>query len=103
MVLKLSAGKSLSATPFFDLCGFKVLASWPGSEKACPRCKQAGHDSHTCPRKPAPKSRKRRSNRTTLPATTTTSAPLPTSSLTAIPATADTADMEEDSPTSDPI
>src|SRR5438128_12589026 len=60
MVLKLSAGKSLSATPFFDLCGFKVMASWPRSEKACPRCKQAGHDSHTCPRHPASKASKKR-------------------------------------------
>ena len=28
LVLKLSGGKTLSATPFFDLCGFKVMASW---------------------------------------------------------------------------
>src|SRR5438128_12519961 len=42
MVLKLSSGKTLSATPFFDLCGFKVMASCPRSENACPRCKQAG-------------------------------------------------------------
>src|SRR5438128_3005207 len=76
MVLKLPGdGKPLSATPLFDILGFKVLTSWPGSEKACPRCKQAGHDSQTCPRKPASKSRKRRSNRTNPPATTTTSAP----------------------------
>src|SRR5438128_7379593 len=40
MVLKLPAiGNTLSATPFFDILGFKVLASWPGSDKACPRCK----------------------------------------------------------------
>ena len=28
MVLKVPAGKPLSTTPFFDLLGFKVLASW---------------------------------------------------------------------------
>src|SRR5580765_8164867 len=100
MVLKLSAGKSLSATPFFDLCGFKVMASWPGSEKACPRCKQAGHDSHTCPRRPATKASKKRTPAPTKqPAPATPSSPI----VTPVPATADTADMEEDSPTSDPI
>ena len=49
LVLKLQAGKPLSATPFFDILGFKVMASWPGSDKACPRCKLVGHDSHSCP------------------------------------------------------
>ena len=49
LVLKLQAGKSLSVTPFFDILGFKVMASWPGSDKACPRCKLVGHDSHSCP------------------------------------------------------
>ena len=54
MVLKLPAvGNTLSATPFFDILGFKVLASWPGSDKACPRCKAVGHDSRACPRRPA--------------------------------------------------
>src|SRR5438128_1252192 len=28
LVLKLSGGKTLSVTPFFDLCGFKVMTSW---------------------------------------------------------------------------
>ena len=36
------------------------MASWPGSEKACPQCKTVGHDSHTCPRRPAPKKLKKR-------------------------------------------
>src|SRR5437016_7450880 len=36
LVLKLQAGKPLSAIPFFDILGFKVMASWPGSDKACP-------------------------------------------------------------------
>src|SRR5438128_7122854 len=36
LVLKLQAGKPLSATPFFNILGFKVMASWPGSDKACP-------------------------------------------------------------------
>src|SRR5437773_9329964 len=59
LVLKLPAGKTLSATPFFDILGFKVMASWPGSEKACPRCKLVGHDSHSCPRCPATKASKK--------------------------------------------
>src|SRR5580765_220648 len=49
MVMKVKAGTPLSATPFFDLLRFKVMASWPGSEKACPCCKTIGHDSYTCP------------------------------------------------------
>src|SRR5437879_2303130 len=100
LVLKLSGGKTLSATPFFDLCGFKVMASWPGSEKACPRCKLAGHDSHTCPRRPATKASKKR---TTSPSQQPAPATPPSTIATAIPATADIADMEEDTPTSDPI
>src|SRR5438128_3655174 len=100
LFLKLSGGKTLSATPFVDLCGCKVMASWPGSEKACPRCKQAGHDSHTCPRRPASKASKKRTPAPTKqPAPATPSSPI----ITPVPATADTADMEEDSPTSDPI
>src|SRR5438128_4597987 len=63
------------------------MASWPGSEKACPRCKTVGHGSHTCPRRPAPKrSKKRTPASTKLPHTPTT----PSSSTIAI--TADTAD-----------
>src|SRR5438094_961172 len=54
MVLKLpTVGSTLSTTPFFDILGFKVLASWPGSDKACPCCKAVGHDSHACPCRPA--------------------------------------------------
>src|SRR5207244_13392448 len=59
MVLKVTAGSPLSANPLFDILGFKVMASWPGSEKACPRCKTIGHDSHSCPRCPAPKKSKK--------------------------------------------
>src|SRR5437016_10317758 len=62
LVLKLPAGKALSATPFFDILGFKVMASWPGSDKACPWCKLVGHDSHTCPKHPTPKKTKRQSS-----------------------------------------
>src|SRR5437660_9522686 len=79
---------------------------WPGSEKACPCCKQAGHDSHTCPCKPALKQKKRCfTHSTPVPAvsSTTTTTLLPSSSLTAILATADTVDMDEDTLTSDPI
>src|SRR5437016_1776523 len=64
LVLKLTAGTQLSATPFFDILGFKVMASWPGSDKACPRCKLVGHDSRTCPKRPTPKKSKRRSSST---------------------------------------
>src|SRR5437016_10381804 len=100
MVIKVKAGSPLSATPFFNILGFKVMASWPGSEKACPRCKTIGHDSHSCPRRPAPK----KSKKHTSPPTqrTTPSTPVP-SLLKATPATADAADMEEDTPTTDPI
>src|SRR5207247_1535255 len=62
LVLKLPADKALSATPFFDILGFKVMASWPGSDKACPRCKLVGHDSHTCPTRPTPNKTKRQSS-----------------------------------------
>src|SRR5437660_9119080 len=78
MVFIVTAGSPLSASPFFDLLGFKVMASWPGSEKAWPRCKAVGHDSHSCPRRPTPKKSKKRnsppSQRTrTTPATPTSS------------------------------
>src|SRR5437879_3935569 len=62
LVLKLPAGKALSATPFFDILGFKVMASWPGSDKACPWCKLVGHDPHSCPKRPTPKKTKRQSS-----------------------------------------
>src|SRR5438128_9658931 len=96
MVLKVKAGSPLSATPFFDLLGFKVMASWPGSEKACPRCKTVGHDSHSCPKRPAPKKLKKRS-----PSTTKRTTPAPTTpSSSTVAITADTADKA--TPTSDP-
>src|SRR5438128_2092761 len=95
----LQAGKPLSATPFFDILGFKVMASWPGSDKACPRCKLVGHDSHSCPRRPATKASKKQPNRSNKRTPVTPPSPI----ATAIPATVDTADMEEDTPTADPI
>src|SRR5437899_11378743 len=94
LVLKLQAAKPLSATPFFDILGFKVMVSWPGSDKACPRCKLVGHDSQSCPRRPATKASKKRS----LPSSRRTP-PTPSSSIIkAIPATADTVAMDEDTP-----
>src|SRR5438128_7833573 len=99
LVLKIQAGSTLLATPFFDILGFKVMASWPGSDKACPRCKLVGHDSHSCQRRPAPKASKKRSNRSNKRTPITPPSPI----ATAIPTTADTADMDEDTPTSDPI
>src|SRR5438128_573357 len=78
LVLKLPTGKALSATPFFDILGFKVMASWPGSDKACPQCKLVGHDSHSCPKHPTKASKKRSSSTTKQPATSAeTSASLP--------------------------
>src|SRR5438132_7876574 len=86
MVLKVKAGSLLSATPFFDLLRFKVMASWPGSEKACPQCKTVGHDLHTCPRRPAPKKSKKH---TPTPTKLSPTPATPSSSTIAI--TADTA------------
>src|SRR5437879_5453661 len=75
------------------------MASWSGSDKACPRCKLVGHDSQSCPRRPATKASKKR----TTPSTRRTP-PTPSSSIIkATPATADTAAMEEVTLTSDPI
>src|SRR5438128_12542075 len=60
------------------------MASWPGSDKACPCCKMVGHESHSCPRRPASKvSKKQRSNQRTTP---------PTPSSSKIADAADTAD-----------
>src|SRR5438128_9043823 len=69
LILKLPAGKALSATPFFDILGFKVMASWPGSDKACPRCKLVGHDSRSCPKRPTKASKKHSSSTSKQPAT----------------------------------
>src|SRR5438128_575218 len=70
MVLKLlDVGKTLTAPPFFDILGFKVMVSWPQS-KACPRCKQTGYDSRSCPRCPSTKCSSKK-----------TSPPVPTPSL----------------------
>src|SRR5438132_11051032 len=99
LVLKIQAGSTLSATPFFDILGFKVMASWPGSDKACPQCKLIGHDSHSCPRRPAVKALEKRTNCSNKCKPVTPPSPI----ATAVPATADTADMDEDTLTSDPI
>ena len=102
LVLKLPAGKALSATPFFDILGFKVMASWPGSDKACPRCKLVGHDSRSCPKRPTPKrSKKRSSSSTKQPATsadTSETLGIPSSSSTAAPWGSS---AEKDTPISD--
>src|SRR5437879_12649054 len=87
MVLKVKTGSPLAAPPFFDLLGFKVMASWPGSEKACPHCKATGHDSHSCPRRPTTKKSKKRT-----PAPTKPNPPPATPSSPTIAVTADTAD-----------
>src|SRR5437867_322927 len=102
MVLKVKAGSPLSANPLFDLLRFKVMASWPGSEKTCPQYKTVGHDSHSCPRHPAPKKSKKRSAPPTQHITPAT----PASSLLIIIATlatVNTAAMDEDTLTSDPV
>src|SRR5437899_1233559 len=95
MVLKVKSGSPLSATPFFDLLRFKVMASWPGSEKACPHCKAVGHDSHSCPRRPATKKSKK-----CTPAPTKPNPPPATPSSPTIAITVDTADTA--TPISDP-
>src|SRR5438128_8565301 len=86
MVLKLpNNGSSLSAPPLFDFMDFKVMASWPNSDKACPRCKTVGHDSRGCPRHPTtkkPNPSKARKTRSSAP-------PPPTPSTTIV--TAETA------------
>src|SRR5438132_946170 len=69
LVLKLTAGTQLSATPFFDILGFKVMASWPGSDKACPQCKLVGHDSRSCPKHQTKASKKCSSSSSKKPAT----------------------------------
>src|SRR5437879_235628 len=104
MVLKVKAGTPLSLTPFFDLLGFKVMASWPGSEKARPCCKTVGHDSHTCLHLPVAKKPKKHTPTSKPPTSTANSqkSPLPTSLLSADLVTVDTADMDEDSLISDP-
>src|SRR5437016_216366 len=96
MVIKVKAGSSLSATPFFDLLGFKVMASWPGSEKACPQCKAVGHDSHSCPRRPTPKKSKKHNSPSSQHTRTTPATP----SSSKIADTADTA--AKATPTSNP-
>src|SRR5438128_2453907 len=102
LVLKLPAGKALSATPFFDILGFKVMASWPGSDKACPQYKLVGHDSCSCPKRPT-KASKKRSSATTKQSTTSTE----TSATLGIASTSSSAapwgsTAEKDTPISDP-
>jgi hypothetical protein len=113
LVLRLTENKPLSTAPFFDLLGFKVMASWPGSDKACPRCKEVGHDSHTCPRRPKPKASRKRTPATKQP--TSIAAPIQPASSTSVAADtapsgvqsltqATTSDATPDvAPTSDPI
>src|SRR5438128_3513223 len=42
--------KNLNAPPTFLLQGFPetVVCSWPGSQKACLRCKVSGHSTSSC-------------------------------------------------------
>src|SRR5438128_10103720 len=78
MVIKLSdIGTSLSAPPFIDILGFKAMASWPGSDKACPQCKTVGHDSRTCPKCPSSSKRSSKKSSSAPPP------PTPSSSLSA--------------------
>src|SRR5437879_5931186 len=103
LVLKLAAGTQLSATPFFDILGFKVMASWPGSDKACPQYKLVGHDSWSCPKRPTPKKSKRRSSSSSKSPTTGTGKTVTlrlVSSFSPVAAPQITAD--KDTPVSDP-
>src|SRR5438128_267564 len=99
MVLKVTTGSPLSASPFFNLLRFKVMASWPGSEKACPQCKTVGHDSHSCPERPTPKKSKKHTIPPT-PAPTKPTPPPPTPATSTSTIAADTADTA--TPISDP-
>ena len=75
------------------------MASWPGSDKACPRCKLVGHDSRTCPKHQSKASKKRSSSSSKKP--DTSSATLDTiSPLQPISAAKDTPISD---PTSDTI
>ena len=52
VLLQLADGqKKLTALPVFTLEGFmdSLVCSWPGSHKACIRCKLAGHSTSSCP------------------------------------------------------
>src|SRR5438128_4982956 len=102
LVLKLPAGKSLSATPFFDILGFKVIASWPGSDKACPRCKLVGHDSHSCPKHPTRASKKRSSSTTKQSATSAETSAMLGIASTSSSAVPQGSTAEKDTPISDP-
>src|SRR5437016_11777959 len=54
VLLQLAEGqKKLSAPPVFVLDSFMdtLVCSWPGSNKACLRCKCAGHSTSSCPAK----------------------------------------------------
>src|SRR5438132_4045289 len=103
LVLKLPAGKALSATPFFDILGYKVMASWPGSDKACPQCKLVGHDSRSCPKRPTPKrSKKRSSSSPKSPATSAVNTVTLRLASSFSPVTAPQITADKDTPISDP-
>src|SRR5437773_4902357 len=101
LVLKLPAGTQLSATPFFDILGFKVMASWPGSYKACPRCKLVGHDSRSCPKRPTKASKKCSSSTTKQPATSAETSAMLGIASTSSSAAPQGSTAEKDTPISD--
>src|SRR5438128_3299904 len=59
LLLLADGQKRLTVPPVFTLEGFmdSLVCSWPGSHKACIRCKLAGHSTSSCPVK-NPKIRK---------------------------------------------
>src|SRR5438128_970255 len=58
------------------------MASWPGLDKACPRCKLVGHNLRSCPRHPASKASKKHNSTSA----TCTTPPAPTKSSTVVAA-----------------
>src|SRR5207244_6126626 len=68
----------LLPSSIYTLSLHDALPIWPGSDKACPRCKEVGHDSRTCPQRPA-------SNKCTTKKTSSAPPPpTPSSSLSAV-------------------
>src|SRR5438128_11357759 len=79
------------------------MASWPGSDKACPQCKLVGHDSRSCPKHPTPKQPKKRSSSSSKsPATSAVKTVTLCLASSFSPVTAPQITADKDTPISDP-